>query len=241
MHTENPALPESAAASVDWQQQAPEAYLNMLRQHGAASRDLALRKHFLNYLLPELEQQPVAADSYRRAADQTLQRFAGTESVHVCQATIREFYYFWIGDVRQIALLHKHRALTPKPARFDIQGSLTDMLAAMDQSGWDVQALPALSSYLQALRSLGVSQATLDVRERVLRLLLFVMREHDASATVFRSAVDALSALFSKEEAKSKFIEMARDFFYHWIDYQSSEDAISEPAPDLPDTKNILF
>lgn len=198
--------------------EAMQAYLTLLKNKGASSRDLNLRKHFLRFLISELKNKPFNGDAFREAVDSILNGFPDQADLLVLPICAREFYYFWIGDIKQVALLHASGGLDPNPVVIATEGGLVDMLSLMDSSGWEDSHIPCLDLYLETLRNSGASDAVIDVRERLLRLLLFVTRDFEQNARVYRAGVDALQALFKKEEARQTFVTVAREFFYYWIE-----------------------
>ena len=76
-----------------------------------------------------------------------------------------------------------------------------------------------------------LSRAAIDVRERLLKLLLYVSREHDPSPKVYRAAVEALLPLFSTAEGQQVFVQLAREYYYFWIQDPTAEARIGEAAP----------
>ena len=197
---------------------AVQAYLTLLKNKGASHRDLNLRKHFLRFLVSELKDKPCTGESFRLCVDTVLAGFPDTNDLVVLPLCAREFYYFWIGDIRQIALLHANGGMDPKPLVISATGSLIDMLSEMDRAGWEEAPIPPLQQYLSSLRESGATEAVMDIRERLIRLLLFVIRDFEPTARAYRAGVDALQSLFQKEEARQTFIQVARDFFYYWIE-----------------------
>lgn len=194
-----------------------QAYLSLLKSKGASSRELNVRKHFLRFLISELKDKPCTGDAYRASVDAVLAGFPQNEDLKVLPVCARDFYYFWIGDIKQIALLHATGLIDPNPLIIATQGSLIDMLGEMDRAGWEMNDIPALRQYLADLRANGATDAVIDIRERLIRLLLFVIREHEPTSRAYRAGVDALQGMFQKEEARNTFVTVARDFFYYWL------------------------
>ena len=203
-----------------------QAYLTLLKNKGASSRELNLRKHFLRFLISELKNKPQNGESFRVAVDAVLKGFPDQSDLLILPLCAREFYYFWIGDIRQITLLHASGGIDPNPIVISTEGGLVEMLAIMDSCGWEDSPIPTLDFYLDGLRKSGATDAVLDLRERLLRLLLFVIRDHDPTSRVYRAGVDALQNLFKKEEARQTFVVVAREFFYYWIERIKSQETI---------------
>ncbi|GAB3249570.1 hypothetical protein [Chitinimonas naiadis] len=205
------------------------AYLNLLKNKGAATAILTRRKHFLRHLVSCMETQAEndQADDdagYRRAVDNTVGKFPVDQQVEII-TTSREFYPFWIGDLKTIARLNAADALSLDHARVDLRGSLVDMFQRLDADPWSGTKPPCLDEYLLKLAEQGAEDAVVDIRERLLTLLLYIIRHADPTPMAYRAGVDAMLTLFSKEDTRRLFIEMAREFFYFWNGYNQGEPA----------------
>ena len=199
---------------------AQTAYLRLLKTKGAATSILTRRKHFLRHLVSALESQTdqhITDDDagYRHAVDHTIARFPDDQQIEII-TTSREFYPFWTGDLKTIARLNAADALSLDHAPIDLQGSLVEMFARMDLDPWVNNSHAGLDDYLDLLKQQGADDAVLDIRERLLTLLLYIIRHADATPMAYRAGVDAMLTLFSREESRRQFIEMAREFFYCW-------------------------
>ncbi|WP_269532320.1 hypothetical protein [Chitinimonas sp. BJYL2] len=205
------------------------AYLSLLKNKGAATSIMARRKHFLRHLVTRLE---ALADrfltdddaGYRRAVDQTIANFPSDQQVEII-STAREFYPFWIGDLKMIAKLNAADALSLDNTQLDLRGSLVDMFARMDADHWEKSAPPCLGTYVEHLKQLGMDNAGLDIRERLLSLLLYIIRHAEQTPLAYRAGVDAMLTLFTKDETRNLFTDMAREFFYYWNGYHQGESS----------------
>ncbi|QDQ28588.1 hypothetical protein FNU76_20775 [Chitinimonas arctica] len=203
------------------------AYLNLLKNKGAATGIITRRKHFLRHLLSALETQ---ADShitdddagYRRAVDGIVHKFPDDQQIEII-TTSREFYPFWIGDLKTIARLNAADALSLEHSPVDLRGSLVDMFERLDADPWSRSEQHCLQAYIARMAELGTQDAVMDIRERLLLLLLYVIRHAEATPTAYRAGVDAMLTLFSKEDTRRLFIEMAREFFYFWNGFNHGE------------------
>lgn len=202
---------------------AVNAYLTLLRNQGANSAIINQRKHFLRYLTVELAQTPEPSSAnYRSAIDATLARFPETVDRSEFIAAAREFHTFWLGDIKSIARLTQN-GLTTRKYSVDIQGGLIDMLEKMDRDPWARQEQPCLFRYIESLLNRQVDSAVIDIRERMLKLLLFVIRQAGNEPNAYRAGIDAMLSLFNKEQARIAFLEIAREFFCYWSEQNWSE------------------
>lgn len=219
-----------------------EAYVALLRSKGASTKDINLRKHFLRHLTSALKDQPLNGDYYRQTVDDVLRNFPDDEaSQAMFKTAAREYYNFWIGDVKSLVKLNSADIFEPAPVLVTVKGSLTDLLMQMDADvDWVCPDTPALERYLSQLYTNGLSQAAIDVREHLLKLLLYVSREHDPSPKVYRAAVEALLPLFSTAEGQQVFVQLAREYYYFWIQDPTAEARIGEAAPIGPN-RQVVF
>ncbi|MFC4158091.1 hypothetical protein [Chitinimonas lacunae] len=210
------------------------AYLNLLKTKGAATSLINQRKHILRHLLSALEAQAgrfIDDDDagYRRAVDQIQNNFPNEQQIEIISAA-REFHPFWLGDLKTIARLNSAEALTLDPVPLDISGSLIDMFERMDRHPWSQQEPECLQHYLVELSARGADDAVIDLRERLLKLLLFVIRDAMPMPTAYRAGVDAMLTLFSKEDTRRAFIDVAREFFYYWNGFHSQTPLDRAPS-----------
>ena len=167
---------------------------------------------------------------YRQAVDAVLSRFPNEQQFEIISAA-REFHPFWIGDLKTIARLNAADALLLEQVNVDVQGTLIDMFERLDRDAWSRQAQDCLTQYLQQLASNGADRAILDIRERLLMLLLFAIRHVPATPSAYRSGVDAMLTLFIKEEPRRVFLDVAREFFYFWTGYhRGQQSTVAEAA-----------
>jgi hypothetical protein len=203
------------------------AYVSLLKNKGAATSLVTRRKHMLRHLLSALESQGdgfIHDDDagYRHAVDGTIARFPDEQQFEIISAA-REFYPFWIGDLKTIARLNAADALALDHAPVDVRGSLVEMFERLDRDPWSRQDQACLVEYIKRLSEQGQGDAVIDIRERLLQLLLFVIRHAEPTPTSYRAGVDAMLTLFSKEDARRLFVDVAREFFYFWIGYHQGQ------------------
>lgn len=205
------------------------AYLSLLKNKGAATNVTNMRKHMLRHLISALEAQAdrylTDDDSgYRRAVDHVIKHFPDDQQVEIINVS-REFYPFWIGDLRTIARLNAANALTLESLTVDVSGTLMDMFERLDRASWGKEPPVCLSDYLDSLVAQGADASVIDIRERLILLLLFIIRNAEPIPTAYRAGVDAMLTLFSKEDTRRIFIDVAREFFYFWNRFHSGDES----------------
>jgi hypothetical protein len=202
------------------------AYLNLLKNKGAATSVITRRKHFLRHLLTALEGDTAPASSndayYRRAVDATLVKFPDEQKMEFISMA-REFHPFWLGDMKTIARLNAADALSLQHTPVDVSGTLIDMFERLDADPWSRQEQTCLKAYLERLQQGGADDAVVDIRERLLLLLLYVIRRAEQTPFSYRAGVEAMLTLFSKEDTRRVFLDVAREFFYFWNGFHEGE------------------
>lgn len=219
-----------------------DAYVALLKSKGAPTKEVNLRKHFLRHLVSVLQGKPLDGDVYREVVDKVARKFPDDDlSQQTFKTAAREFYNFWIGDVKSLAKLNSANLFDPEPIYIKINGNLTDLLGQMDADReWQCADAPSIERYLAQLYAGGLAQAAIDVRERLLTLLMYVSRQHGASPKVYRAAVDALLPLFTTPEGQQVFVSLAREFYYFWIQDPAAQVAGAVPG-DMDGNRQLVF
>lgn len=203
------------------------AYLTLVKNKGASTSSINKRKHFLRYLTNWLNNKPRTGESYRAGVDATMEKFSEEETRYFFLVVAREFYYFWIGDVRAIATLNATGGFEGDPIRVEIKESLMDLLAKLDVVTWREDEMLVLRRYLACLYSHGMAQSTIDIRDRLLKVLLYQLRDMEMNGNNYRAVIDALLPLFKKAEARYTFLALAREFYYFWINDPNAVGRVS--------------
>jgi hypothetical protein len=71
----------------------------------------------------------------------------------------REFYYFWLGDVKKLVEITSRSGFTTRNVRLEMADSLASLLERMQQQGFDAFP-PSLEIYLGKLFEDGMPEAT---------------------------------------------------------------------------------
>ncbi|WP_374356968.1 hypothetical protein [Chitinimonas sp.] len=214
-----------------------DAYSEELKQRGVPTKQLTLARHFLRHLLTTLRDLPQDGNGYRSAAETTLRNFpdeAGFLDI------VREFFPYWSGetDPRQtsqpVAPTPANPLLAPSAASpaanhaaaVAAQQPRTFMLSMqqMEADPWSQRTLAeverqahqlkSLLRYADELKKAGVDEANIMARCRLIKLLLFTIRDLPQNTDSYRGGVDKLLQLFPHQERWHVFVSLAREFFY---------------------------
>lgn len=201
------------------EQQALDAYLKLIGNKGADAGNLAHRRALLDKTLPALAGMPADGTSYREVIDELLLQIP-REDWPFYLAVTREFYYFWVDDIKAIAALSSSGGFVLEAAAAYVRNeeSFKQIWQRLDQEKFGVAETWPLEAYKAALREAGAEKAVIDTREKLVKLLLIDLRAvTEKNGKTYRVAVDALQPLFVMKETRHLFLAVVREFFYFWL------------------------
>ena len=215
------------------EQEALQAYLNLLRNKGAETPDLERRTQLLQQLLPLIGNTPGQGQAYRNAVETLLDLVPRAEWPYAL-GVVREFYPFWTRDIKTIAALNADAAFgAPGEPWQPPACDLAALWNSLDQERFGVAENWPIKAYTQALRQEGAAPALIETRVKLVKLLLLRLREApDKSAIIYRAAVDATVPLFELKETRRLFLAVVREFYYFWI---GDPEAVSHILQDAVD------
>jgi len=202
-------------------QEALDAYLRLLESKGADSEVLALRRRVLSRLNLIMRGQPRTTTIYRSAVDALLSLCLPEDRPGAMTAA-REYYYFWIGDVKKVTEMNARSGFTTRHVRLPVLSSFGDLQQRMQQDGYQ-QFPPSLELYLGQLYELGSDEVVLGERGALLKPLLYLLHDQVHHPDSYRMAVDAMLLHLSDSEAKESFLSIAREFFYYWLSFPDAD------------------
>lgn len=225
-------MPITAAADLQSGPDALPAYLKLLRQRGASTASINQRKHFLRYLLLALDQTREDSVAYRHAVDQVLAKMASDESRPFLVSVAREFFPFWMGDLETVMALAAGDGFALQPILLQSSGSLIQLFEAMDSDGWEDRDIPSLSQYLADTTPPGDEEHVLDLRDRFLRALHFILQHQPVNPATYRAGVNAMLLLMPRAQTQRSFLNLIREYFPYWMDNgprEKEQDASATP------------
>ena len=202
-------------------QDALDAYLRLLESKGADSEVLALRRRVLTRLNLIVRGQPRTTTIFRSAVDALLSLCAPEDRPGAMTAA-REYYYFWIGDVKKVTELNARSGFTTRHVRLPVLASFDDLQQRMSDAGFD-SFPPSLELYLGQLYELGSEEDVLGERGELLKPLLFLLHDQPHHPDSYRMAVDAMLLHLSDSFASETFLTIAREFFYYWLSFPDAD------------------
>lgn len=199
------------------EKEAINAYLKLLQSKGASSSLLHKRSLFLDKLSERLGDLVQDGNEYRLLVEEMMETTA-PDDWHDCLTAAREFYPFWVKDIKTIATLNLNSGFEIKPIDWkpDLV-SLKKLTDSLETEKFDTSENWPLKAYAQALRHEGADQALVDTRVKLAKIILMRMRgAPDKNNTAYRTAVDLTLPLFSIKQNRRLFLVVVREFFHFW-------------------------
>lgn len=199
------------------EQQAMEVYIKLLTGKGFGPETFVPRVSFLNKLMPLLANKELNGREYRTAIETIMDTIANDdwpESLVVA----REYYAFWINDLKAVSLFSKNATEDPLPIDWKpIEVTLSSLWYAVDAEKFGTTDSWALKGYTKALRFENADQTLIDTRLKLAKILLVRLRDApDKNNKIYRTAVDATLPLFEVKKNRRLFLVVVREFFHFW-------------------------
>lgn len=203
---------------VSREKKAVSAYFKLLEKKGAKSGMLYKRSVFLDKLTPLLENKELERTNYSKAISAAMGDIPA-EIWHECLNTAREFYPFWMQDIKAIAAFSLHGGFDVQPLSWaPAQTTLMLLTERLKSEKFDATDVRQLKLYSNALKDKGADQLLLDTRINLAKILLMQLKGAPlGDARVYRTAVDFTLPLFKSDETKQLFLFVVREFYYYWI------------------------
>lgn len=199
------------------EKEAVSAYLKLLQSKGAPSSLLYKHSLFLDSLTKELENKPLDATEYSRAVD-TMMEAMPADEWHTNLNIAREFYPFWIQDIKAIAALSLNYGFDIGTIQWKpLTASLKELTDNLETIKFDTSENWPLKAYSQAMRYEGAEQSLVDTRVKLAKIILLRLRDAPIkNHKSYRTAADLTLPLFKLNEAKQLFLVVVREFYNFW-------------------------
>ncbi len=213
------------------EKEAISAYFKLLQNKGAKSGMLYKRSLFLDQFAPLLAGKPLERSSYSKAIDAVMKNIPA-DIWHDSLNTAREFYPFWMQDIKAIAAFSLQGGFDIQPLQWKpAQTTLKSLTNRLKTEKFDVAETRHLLAYTQALADKGADKKMLDTRVNLAKILLLQLKDAPAGdARVYRTAVDLTLPLFQVDETKQLFLFVIREFYNYWIDNEHPESNVVQDA-----------
>ncbi len=205
-------------------QQALDAYLRLILRQGASEQVLQERRQLLDRLLPLLVGVSRDAQSFRRVVERFVNDSEVADRVTALTCA-REYYYFWLGDVKKLVEITSRSGFTTRNVRLEMADSLASLLERMQQQGFNTFP-PSLEIYLGKLFEDGMPEVDIQEREYLLKAMLFLLSGQPYRPDSFRMVVDAMLLHLSDAQNQKAFVQLAREYFYYWLSFPPAHERI---------------
>jgi hypothetical protein len=199
------------------EQQALEVYIKLLTAKGFGPETFVPRINFLNRLMPLLANKQANGHEYRTVIEELM------DSVEVADwpeslVIPREYFPFWINDIKAVAHLSKNTATDTLPIDWQpVHVSLRVLWLSVDEEKFGTTDSWALKGYTKALRNENAEQTLIDTRLKLAKILLVRLRDApNKDNKVYRTTVDATLPLFEVKKNRRLFLVVVREFFHFW-------------------------
>ncbi len=199
------------------EQEAVAAYIKFLKNKQVALAELDKRSVFLKIMCHALAAKSLDRNDYARALNIVIKKYP--QSIHHSIKFAREFYPFWMQDIKAIATLSQsynfHEALIewkPLPA------TLKSLTLSLAQAQFNELESAALERYYQHLQRLNEEKRVILTKVKLAKIMLLRVRNAPVmDGSLYRIAVDATLPLLRWKKSKQLFLDVVREFFYFWI------------------------
>lgn len=197
--------------------EAINAYLNFLQSKGIAQELLGKRTLLLKKLSVILDKRTLDGAEYREAIELLMEKIPG-EDWHASLTTAREFYPFWLQDIKAITRLNVNAGFDLEPLTWKpLPASLKSLTESLVTEKFDVSENWSLKAYTQALRQEGSEQALVNTRVQLSKMMLLRLRSApDKTHKSYRTAVDLTLPLFTMKQNRRLFLVVVREFYHFW-------------------------
>ena len=196
------------------EQQAVDAYLKFLKAKNVNSEAIAMRAKFLEKLVILLQGESTR-EGYGKALETAL-RIEGNIDRNQQLNIAREFFPFWIDDVKMVARMSETYGYDLSISKLRPLPSLS--LDELNGYKLDANETDLLERYAQDMKQKHVPNDEVQAKLRLAKLVLLRLRDIPIKNNVsYRMAVEGTLPLFNVDDVRQRFLLAIREFFYIWI------------------------
>lgn len=197
--------------------EALNAYLSFLRTKGIMQKSLDARVEFLVRLIAGLASKPYDRNAYAGALN-TIMKKTRDQAWHFHMQVAREFYPFWMQDIKAIALLSEQYGTQSVVDWTPLPTTLKQISFMLETVIFNEPESAQLEQYLHSMRQLGLPKGEIVVKLRLAKIMLLRLRDApQKSGAIYRVAVDMTLPLFRLKNSRQLFLNVVREFFEHWM------------------------
>jgi len=198
------------------EKESADAYLKFLQSKGASAGMLYKRSRFLDTFMSELKDLAQTREQYADAIQKVRKKLTKQEQADMLAIT-REFFPFWIGDIKAVAQFEKRYGFHAHSDQWHPKKrSLKDLRNAVDSDVFTNHENNIINKYLEKLYKNYNKLAVIQERAQLAKILLVRLRDTpDKNHVFYRKAVDLTLPLFDKK-SQTLYLNVAREFHDPW-------------------------
>ena len=221
--------------SLNREQEALKAYLKLLESKGVGSKSINSRESFLNKFMPLLSNVASNGSEYREALELCMESVERVDWPYDL-AVAREFFAFWMGDIKAIAAFNATQGYLEEPVNWQpADTSLKALWDVIDKAKFDLAEGWALKAYTKALRDENAPQTLIETRVKLAKVLLIQLKDAPIKDNqAYRVSVDATVPLFDMKKNRHLFLVVVREFFHFWSGNPDAANFILQESNSTP-------
>lgn len=206
------------------EQQAIDAYLNLLQQKNAAVEILSEREDALLLFAKHLKNKLTSRESYSTAIEKLTEK-QSPEVQYRYKQIAREFYAFWVGDLKAIAFFSKHFGFDLAPSQWQPNPlTLNEMAESIQGMEFDESEKHAIIGYRNLMNDEGLAAVKVQANIKLAKIILLRLRDAPVkNPHCYRIAIDLILPLFNLNESKATFLGVVRAFYPCWLAEQMDD------------------
>lgn len=184
-----------------------------LKRRGYAADAVQRRLRLARAILMQMDPADTSNQGYRQAVDRVIATLADPAAIARCQRVAREFLPFFTDAGRRIPFPARP---SPPPPVIDVVLPAHEGLDDLIRQALAMKATPAekraLERYAESLKRERLDRYARERRLAIARLLLLGLRPLPRDGRHYRALIERLLQLFTRDETRSYFLGVARDF-----------------------------
>jgi hypothetical protein len=199
------------------EEQAHKAYVKLLTGQGVSQRVLVQREFTIIRLSAFLKDIPCEGSQYRHAVDRFIASI-DTAEIPTVLPVVREFFSFWIGDIKAIAAMSQAKVFNGHtPVAITTQDELFKHWYDLDKTVATTVEQQILDAFKATSTVKGLEPSVMKEHMRMAKCLLMSLRHvpHKQSHS-YRQIVDRNLPLFNALGNQHIFLRVSREFYYFW-------------------------
>jgi hypothetical protein len=207
------------------EKKAADAYLKFLQSKGASTSTLYQRSRFLDAFMIQLLTKEQTRKAFAFALEETLISLHQEDRSNALN-TAREYFPFWMNDIKAIAMFHEYYGFSTKEITWKPKHATLDALTKnLDNETFNDAEMLSLKNYLQAIANLGADRTIVETRSKLVKIILIRLREAPIkNHAAYRISVDLTLPLFKTKEIRDLYLDVVREFYHFWENEPNAEE-----------------